>query len=185
MTLRRETGPFVTPLPRRRTRLGLAVLASFLSMPFAASAQPGTADPRLVARGQYLVTIMDCGGCHTPGALAGRPDSSRRLAGSDIGFAIPDVGVVYPKNLTPDAETGLDTWTDAEIVRAIRQGQSRDGRPLIPVMPWPSYVILDDADAQAIVAYLRSLSPVRFQVPLNVKAGEKPTAPYLTVVTPQ
>ncbi len=93
------------------------------------------------SRGQYLVRITDCGGCHTPGALAGKPDASRQLAGSDIGFGGP-WGVAYPRNLTPDKETGLGAWTDAEIIRALRQGQSRDGRPLAPIMPWPSYAAL-------------------------------------------
>lgn len=95
------------------------------------------------------------------------------------------MGVVYPANLTPDPETGLGKWTDQELVRAIRQGQSRDGRALAPVMPWPSYSVLSNADMRAIVAFLRSVSPVRFQVPARVGAGQKPSAPYLTVVTPQ
>jgi mono/diheme cytochrome c family protein len=148
-----------------------------------ASAQPRAAGAALVARGRYLVTIMDCAGCHTPGALAGQPDASRRLAGSDVGFGGPD-GVVYPRNLTPDRETGLGGWSDAEIIRAIRQGRSRDGRPLAPVMPWPSYAALTPEDTKAVVAYLRSIPPVRFAVPANVKSGERVTAPYLSVVSP-
>ena len=116
-----------------------------------------------VARGQYLTSIMDCAGCHTPGALAGKPDASRRFAGSDIGFALgsgPTAGVVYPPNLTPDRETGLGAWTEDEMIRAIRGGQSRDGRPLVPIMPWPNYSALTMADARALVAYLRSLQPI-------------------------
>src|SRR5215510_2270176 len=92
-------------------------------------------DPKLVARGQYLAAVMDCGGCHTPGAVVGKPDEARRLGGSDIGFGLgpgATQGVVYPKNLTPDRDTGLGTWTDDQIIRAIRAGQSRDGRVLVP-----------------------------------------------------
>jgi mono/diheme cytochrome c family protein len=126
---------------------------------------------------------MDCAGCHTPGALIGHPDGTRKLAGSDVGFGGP-FGVTYPKNLTPDRETGLGQWTDAEIARAIRQGQSRDGRALLPVMPWPSYAVLTPEDAQAIAAYLKSLPPVKFAVPADVKPGGRATAPYLTVVSP-
>ncbi len=48
------------------------------------------------ARGEYLARIMDCGGCHTPGALGGKPDAARALAGSQIGFHIPDLGYFYP-----------------------------------------------------------------------------------------
>lgn len=137
-----------------------------------------------VARGQYLTTIMDCAGCHTPGALAGQPDFERQLAGSAIGFALPGGGVVYPKNLTPDAETGLGRWSEDEIARAVRLGQSRNGRVLIPVMPWPSYAVLTEADARAIAAYLKSVPPVRFEVPRDVRPGEKAAAPYMTVITP-
>lgn len=135
-------------------------------------------------RGQYLATIMDCNGCHTPGALAGQPDTSRRLAGSQIGFAFPG-GVVYPPNLTPDPETGLGRWTDAEIGRAIRQGRGRDGRALVPIMPWPSYAVLTDRDVAALVAYLRTLPPVRLAPPRPVGPGQKPTAPFLGVVEPR
>jgi mono/diheme cytochrome c family protein len=137
-----------------------------------------------LARGQYLASIMDCAGCHTPGALRGQPDGSRRLAGSEVGFGFPG-GVVYPPNLTPDPETGLGRWSDAEIARAIRQGQSRDGRPLVPIMPWPSYSVLTEADARALVAYLRSLAPVRHAVPRRAGPGEKPTAPFLMLVEPK
>lgn len=148
------------------------------------AAQTKAPNQKLIARGQYLVKIMDCGGCHTPGALTGKPDDSRRLAGSEVGFAGP-WGVAYPKNLTSDRETGLGAWTEAEIVRAVRQGQSRDGRVLAPVMPWPSYAILTEQDARAIATYLRSLPAVKLEVPKNAKAGDKPTAPYLDVVVPK
>ena len=145
------------------------------------------ADPKLIARGQYLAAVMDCGGCHTPGAVVGKPDEARRLAGSDIGFGLgPGAaeGVVYPKNLTPDRDTGLGAWTDDQIIRAIRAGQSRDGRVLVPVMPWPSYAALTMPDARALVAYLRSIPAVKFEVPANVKPGERPVKPYLTAVDP-
>src|SRR4029450_672810 len=89
-----------------------------------------------VVRGQYLTTIMDCAGCHTPGALAGQAGVARELAGSAIGFALPGGGVVYPKNLTPDAETGLGRWSEDEIARTVRRGQGREGRVLSPGVPW-------------------------------------------------
>jgi hypothetical protein len=61
---------------------------------------------RQLPRGEYLATIMDCGGCHTGGALAGQPDPKLHLAGSNIGFGVPGLGVFYPPNLTPDREPG-------------------------------------------------------------------------------
>lgn len=169
--------------------LPLSLAPSLLLLAVSGPATAGDApDPR-VARGRYLVTVMDCGGCHTPGALAGRPDPARRYAGSEIGFggSAPmgemTGGVVYPSNLTPDPETGLGRWSEEEIGRAIRYGQRPDGRTLVPVMPWPSYAQLTDEDLAAIVAYLRSLPPVHFVVPRNAAPGERPAAPFLKVVS--
>ncbi|HEY3068457.1 MAG TPA: cytochrome c [Methylomirabilota bacterium] len=162
----------------------LSVVVAAACAPSANTPQIGSPREALVARGQYLATIMDCAGCHTPGALRGKPDANRALAGSDVGFGTP-AGVVYPTNLTPDPDTGLGRWTEAEIVRAIRQGESRDGRVLVPVMPWPSYSVLRADDVRALVAFLRSVPPVRHATPRNAKPGETPSAPYLTIVTPR
>jgi mono/diheme cytochrome c family protein len=79
-------------------------------------------------RGEYLVTIMDCTGCHTPGTFLGKPDMQRPLAGSEVGFQIPGLGIFYPPNLTPDPETGLGKWSEADIIKAVRTGVRPDGR---------------------------------------------------------
>jgi mono/diheme cytochrome c family protein len=138
-----------------------------------------------VKRGEYLVTIMDCTGCHTPGALRGQPDVARNLAGSDVGFEIPGLGIFYPPNLTPDRETGLGAWSEAEIVQAVRTGTRPDGRILVPVMPYHNYARLTDADAQALSGYLKSLKPIRNKAPDIRGPGEKPTDPYLTIAMPK
>ena len=135
-------------------------------------------------RGQYLVTIMDCSGCHTPGVFQGNPDTQRPLAGSEVGFKIPSLGYFYPPNLTPDPETGLGKWSNAEIITAIRKGQRPDGRELAPIMPWRNYAALTDDDAKAVAAYLKSLKPIRNQVPPMTGDTEKAPGPYLTVVVP-
>jgi mono/diheme cytochrome c family protein len=144
-----------------------------------------TTAPAGGSRGEYLVRIMDCAGCHTPGALTGKPDFSRNLAGSDVGFHVPGAGVFYPPNLTPDRTTGLGGWTDAQIARAIRHGERPDGRRLLPVMPWPSYSALTDADLTALVAHLRMLPPVSQRVPPPTPEGQKPPGPYLDLVAPR
>ena len=138
-----------------------------------------------IQRGEYLVTIMDCTGCHTPGTFLGKPDLQRPLAGSEVGFQIPGLGIFYPPNLTPDAETGLGGWSETDIVRAVRTGVRPDGRELAPAMPWRSYAALDDADAHALASYLKSLPSVRHAVPPLVGPAEKPKAPYLAVVVPE
>jgi mono/diheme cytochrome c family protein len=160
--------------------LGAAVLAG-------ASAPPadgaGPSGDRL-KRGEYLTTIMDCAGCHTPGVFLGKPDRQRVLGGSEVGFQLPGLGTFFPPNLTPDPETGLGKWTEAQLVAALRKGVRPDGRILAPIMPYNHYSKLTDDDALAIAAYLKSLKPVRHQVPEITGPSEKPRAPHLTVVMP-
>jgi len=164
-----------------RLPLAVAVLCAGFALP-ALGQTP--ADAARLKRGEYLVTIMDCTGCHTPGKLLGKPDPGRLLAGSEVGFAIPGLGTFYPPNLTPDRETGLGGWSQADIVKAVRTGVRPDGRQLAPIMPYDNYGKLTDADAAALAAYLKSLKPVRNAAPRLVGPNEKPTAPYLSVVMP-
>lgn len=138
-----------------------------------------------VAHGRYLVSLLGCGTCHTDGALIGQANTRARLAGSSIGIAYSNPlkyeypGIVYPANLTPDPRTGLGTWTTEEIGRVIRSGVDRHGRQQLSVMPWPAFARISDADARAIAVYLRSLPPVEFEVPANVKRGEPASAPFV------
>jgi mono/diheme cytochrome c family protein len=118
-----------------------------------------------IERGKYLVTLGSCNDCHTPGYLFGKADFSRTLGGSDVGFAIPGVGVFVGRNLTPDKETGLGAWTDDQIISAFTTGIRPDGRRLVTIMPWRALSHLTSDDAHAIVAYLRSLPPVKNAVP--------------------
>jgi mono/diheme cytochrome c family protein len=118
-----------------------------------------------IERGRYLVGLGGCNDCHTPGYFFGKPDTKRYLGGSEVGFEIPNLGVFHGPNLTPDKETGLGTWTDAQIVAALRTGTRPDGRILAPIMPWRAFASLTDSDAKAIVAFLKSLPPVNNKVP--------------------
>lgn len=138
-----------------------------------------------VEHGRYLTAIMDCHGCHTPGMLLGKPDAERPLAGSEVGFKIPGLGIFYPPNLTPDAETGLGKWTVAQIVTAVRTGVRPDGRILAPAMPYHAYGSLTDDDARALANYLKTLKPVRNKVPDPVAETQVPSSPYFTVVVPK
>jgi mono/diheme cytochrome c family protein len=133
-------------------------------------------------RGQYLVTIMGCTDCHTPGHFLGQPDMSRFLGGSDVGFEIPGLGTFYGANLTPDPETGIGTWSETEIVTAIRTGIRPDGRQLAPAMPWMGYAALTDTDAAAIAAYLKTLPAVVNDAPGPFGPGE-PTGSFVMKVS--
>ena len=141
--------------------------------------------PEQLSRGRYLVGLLGCGSCHTDGALVGAPDSRRLLAGSGTGIAysspfVDDYpGIVYPANLTPDMETGLGAWTMERLVTMIRVGTTEHSASSLPVMPWPAYAGITNDDALAIAAYLKSLPPVRHQVPANVARGRRSSAPYV------
>jgi mono/diheme cytochrome c family protein len=138
------------------------------------------ADP--VARGRYLTTVMGCVDCHNIGSFGPNPGEGH-LQGGTIGFEMPGMGVFYPPNLTPHPEAGIGRWSEAEIVTALRTGRRPDGRELAPIMPWPNYRILEDADAAAIAAYLKSLPPSDHRVP-GPSTTENAPQPYLTVHPP-
>jgi mono/diheme cytochrome c family protein len=171
------------PSPARAALLLAAAMAALLAaLPTLATDRPATGSQ---TRGAYLAAIMDCRGCHTPGTLMGKPDAARDLAGSEIGFQVPELGIFYPPNLTSDPETGLGRWSEAEIARAVRTGVRPDGRILAPVMPWHAYAALTDEDAAALAGYLKSLPPVRNAVPPLTGPSEAPPAPYFTIVAPR
>ena len=136
-------------------------------------------------RGAYLVQIMGCGDCHTPGHFLGKPDMAHKLSGSDVGFVMPGLGYFWGANLTPDSETGIGKWTSAQIVTAIRKGVRPDGRALAPIMPWRSFAALKDADDNAIAAYLKTLPPTKHKVTGPLGADAKPTAPYMMIKMPE
>jgi mono/diheme cytochrome c family protein len=105
----------------------------------------------IVKRGEYLARAADCMVCHTGTGGA-------EYAG---GLAIPlPFGTLYSTNITPDKETGIGSYSDAEFLDAVQRGVRRDGTRLYPAMPYPSYTYMTDADALAIKAYLFSLAPV-------------------------
>jgi len=134
-------------------------------------------------RGHYLVSVIGCNDCHTPGTMYGAPDMTRFLSGSELGWTGP-WGVVYAANLTSDKDTGLGNWTEAQIVTAIRTGNRPDGRQLAPIMPWMNLSRLTDADAQAIAAYLKSLPPTVHKVPAPVAPGTQATGSLLNFPPP-
>src|SRR5438552_11765027 len=142
------------------------------------------ADAADAVRGKYLVTVTGCNDCHTPGYFFGKPDMSRFLGGSDVGFEIPGEGVFVGPNITPDKKTGIGGWTPEQIVKAIQVGERPDGRILAPIMPWHAFATFTADDAMAIAAFLQSLNPVSNQIPGPFKPGEKVSTFMFRIMPP-
>jgi mono/diheme cytochrome c family protein len=115
----------------------------------------------LIEQGQYLTRAADCQACHS--TEGGQPFAGGRP------FVLP-FGTMYSTNITPDRKTGIGDYTDAQFIRAIHNGVSRDGTRLYPAMPYASYTYMTDGDALAIKAYLFSLQPVDAPPPTNTLA---------------
>jgi mono/diheme cytochrome c family protein len=118
-----------------------------------------------VKRGEYLVDTLACSLCHSPVDEHKRLIPGMRLAGG-LRIQLQPFGEFVTGNLTSDKETGLGAWTDAEIKRVITKGTLRDGTRMLPYpMDWPSFALMSEDDLDAIVAYLRTVPPVRNKVP--------------------
>lgn len=142
-------------------------------------------DPEVARHGKYMVELLGCAACHTDGALAGTPKRDFLLAGSIVGIALESPmdfrrpAVIYPPNLTPDAETGLGRWQISEIAAAIRGGIDRHGKVMHPAMPSSGYARLSHSDATAIATYLKSIPAVDHAIPADVSHGEMAKFPYV------
>jgi mono/diheme cytochrome c family protein len=147
------------------------------------------ATPARLARGKYLAeNVAACMGCHSQRdwTVLGHPVIPGTWgAGGDPIFEKPLMpGSVRPKNITPH---NLGTWSDGEIVRALRSGVSKDGRPLFPFMPYQSLAEMEQEDLYSVIAYVRSLpsvandvAPTQLVPPLNfiVHSIPKDAPPY-------
>ena len=127
---------------------------------------PATAETPL-ERGTYLMrSIVACGNCHTPKGPKGELPGME-LAGLPNLEVTPFITANAP-NITPDKETGIGSWTDAQIATAIREGKRPDGSIIGPPMPIGLYRGLSDTDVNAIVAYMRTVKPVKIKIPKSV-----------------
>ena len=129
-----------------------------------------------VAHGEYLVTIMNCSTCHTPLTDDGTPDLAREFAGGvEIEIPALGTGTLYASNITSDPTTGIGAWTDAQMTHGIEKpgvGGTRisgylaawSARASAPLSCTPG-IPLSDRDRTAIGAYLRTIAPIRNEVP--------------------
>lgn len=160
----------------------LALVALVVSCANTPQATVAAAEDPL-ARGARVVWTSGCVDCHTPGTFYGAPDTTRMLSGSELGWQGP-WGTTYPRNLTPDAATGIGSWTEEQIVTAVRQGRRPDGTPILPPMPWPMYAQLTDEDAYALAKYLKSIPPVVHEMPRTQPPGQTPSRPAFVLPAP-
>ena len=123
--------------------------------------------PERIARGKYIFTVSDCSGCHSGRDFSrfGGPVREGQLGqGMEFPKELGLPGRIASRNITPDVETGIGAWTDGEKIRAIREGISRDGTMLFPMMPYASFRNMSDEDVMSLVAYLNTLPPVKHKV---------------------
>jgi mono/diheme cytochrome c family protein len=128
------------------------VLCAALLVGRTSAAGAQTLDADAVKRGEYILNLAGCASCHTDEKNKGAP-----LAGG-VAIKTP-FGTFYGPNITPDPKDGLGAWTEAEFIRALREGVGRDGSQLFPVFPFTSFTKMSDADAKDLWAYLRSVPP--------------------------
>jgi mono/diheme cytochrome c family protein len=118
----------------------------------------GAATSDLVKRGEYLARVGDCAACHTA-------DRTRPFAGG-LPINTP-FGTIVTPNITPDPDTGIGQWTDADFLRAMHEGIGRSGERLYPAFPYAEYTKVTDRDVLAIRAYLNTLTPIHYAPPAN------------------
>lgn len=116
----------------------------------------GAADPAQLARGKYIFGATGGCGCHT------EPKGPANAGGRKYDGPF---GTVYSSNITPDTKTGIGTWTDEQIITAIRLGRRPNGERILPVHPFTSFNGMAEEDLQALVAFLRSVPPVSRATP--------------------
>jgi mono/diheme cytochrome c family protein len=131
--------------------------------------------PELVATGKYVFGTAGGCACHTTPEGAG-------LNAGGTKFDLSFFGVVYTPNITPDTETGIGKWTNTQVINAIRRGERPDGSKLFPIHPYKNLSNIADDEIEALVAYLRSVKPVKSAVPARSLRIPVPTRTITTAV---
>jgi mono/diheme cytochrome c family protein len=151
----------VRSLVARMSALAAAGLAISCTLPMPSpSANPGprTFDRARIEKGAQLAAIGNCASCHT--AQAGK-----LYAG---GYALKTpFGTVHGSNITPDPETGIGRWSEADFTRALREGLSPEGHHYYPAFPYDYFTRLTDGDIAALYAFVMTREPVRNTPPAN------------------
>jgi mono/diheme cytochrome c family protein len=146
--------------------LGLPLPFVVRTLPTAAQFRPIPAVSDRVAYGEYVTNAAACGDCHTPMGDQGGAMPGMDFAGG-FEFPLPGGGVVRSANITPDATTGIGSWTEQQFVDKFKAFENQPPRRLTAAeqrenttMPWMAYAGMTRDDLAAIYAYLRSIKPV-------------------------
>jgi mono/diheme cytochrome c family protein len=107
-------------------------------------------------RGEYLSKAAGCLGCHTVEQKDGGDKPVPYAGGRALSTPF---GTFYGPNITPHPEAGIGRWSEADFMRAMREGRRPDGANYFPAFPYPSFTLISDADLRDLWAYLRSLPP--------------------------
>jgi hypothetical protein len=169
---------------------------------FAAEQKNDGEKKAMIERGLFLVTLGGCNDCHSPKKMTPHgpvPDQDRLLSGHPANEKLPEIpsnllgpdkwgaitdsnftawvgpwGISYASNLSPDGETGTGAWNEDLFIRILRTGKFMGaGRDILPPMPWYDIAKLSDADLKAIFTYLKSIKPVKNEVPASVPAPKQ------------
>ena len=117
-----------------------------------------------IERGQNLVAIGNCMGCHTA-------SSDEPYAG---GYSLKtQFGTIYSTNITPDQETGIGSWSYAAFKRAMTKGINRKGEHLYPVFPYEHFSKMTDSDIRDIYSYIMALEPIEKEKIEKMNVREK------------
>lgn len=165
-----RTLPAVTNPPEPARTLNFPLPLIVRTIPAAASHRPMPPASDRAAYGEYLTNAALCADCHTPIDDQGTPLPGRDFAGG-MAFRPGGVGLVRSANITPDADTGIGTWTEQQFVDKFRAFRGSEPRTLVGAereqnseMPWSMYGGMTDDDLAAIYAYLRTVKPVTNRV---------------------
>jgi mono/diheme cytochrome c family protein len=167
---------------------------------FAAEQKAAVSKKSQIERGLYLVIMGGCNDCHSPKKMTPHgpvPDEARLLSGQPADDKLAEVppnifgpdkwgaitnnhltawvgpwGTSFSANLSPDRESGIGAWNEELFIRILRTGKfMASGRDILPPMPWNEYAKITDADLKAIFSYLKSIKPVKNQVPDAIPPG--------------
>jgi Cytochrome c len=156
--------PIIYTPPARELGMPLSLIVR--TLPAHAEFRPIPPATERVAYGEYMINAAVCADCHTPIDEQGAPLPGREYAGG-FEMKLPGGGVVRSANLTPDADTGIGTWTEQQFVDKFKVFEGAQHRSLSAAeqrentwMPWYAYAGMSRDDLGAIYAYLRALKPV-------------------------